>query len=222
MSWSSVLKRSLAAVPRPAMVAGSAFAAMLAAAIFFFSFRGGQSALFATPLHSEQLDEVEQRLAEWNVPFTPLIDNVLVGAAQRNALLLRLSLSGVPHPHIESSSEMLARVGALTPQTIVDEQKRNGLAADLELALRGIDGIDDASVIIAPAKPAIYADESARDATASVRLRLHAGARLPPSAVAGMRCARIAASRTAAATEHDGEIRCGTSPLTKRTPSSPC
>ena len=187
MSWPSVLKRSFAAVPRPVMIAGAAFAVVLAAGILFFSFRGGQSALFATPLHSEQLDEVEQRLAEWNIPFTPLIDNVLVSLGQRNALLLRLSLSGVPHVHIESSSEMLEKVGALTPQAIVDEQKRNGLAADLELALRGIDGIDDASVIIAPAKPAIYADESARDATASVRLRLHGGARLPASAVAGIR-----------------------------------
>ena len=187
MSWLSVAKRSLAATPRSIFVAGIVLATLLAAVIVITSLRGGQGALFAAPLHSDQLDEVEQRLAEWNVPFTPLSDNVLVNIKGRNALLLRLSFAGVPHSHIESSSDLLAKVGALTPQTIVDEQKRNGLAADLELALRGIEGVDDASVIIAPAKPAMYADESARDATASVRLHLHPGARLPPNSVAGIR-----------------------------------
>ncbi|MBV8727588.1 MAG: hypothetical protein JO233_07365 [Candidatus Eremiobacteraeota bacterium] len=174
-------------MPRPAIVGGAAALAALLIAAFFFSVRGGQVPLFAVPLHAEQLDEVEQRLAEWSVPFAPVTDNILVDAKQRSTLLLRLSMAGVPHSHIESSSEMLAKVGTLTPQTILDEQKRTGLADDLELALRGIEGIDDASIIIAPAKPAIYADESARVASASVRLHLHPGARLPPNAISGIR-----------------------------------
>ncbi len=187
MSWPKMLRASFAALPRPVIVIAIAVAALSLIAALFFSLRGGQAALFAGPVHAEQLDEVEQRLAEWDVPFTPLADNIMVNSRLRNALLLRLSLAGVPHSHIESSSEMLTRIGALTPQSIVDEQQRNGLAADLELALRGIDGVDDATVIIAPAKAAIYADEHARDATASVRLHLRAGARLPPNAVAGIR-----------------------------------
>src|SRR5581483_6431691 len=68
--------------------------------------------LFASPLHVEQLSEVEERLAEWNEPFTPTADNVIVDASRRNALLLRLSLSGVPHAHVADSSERLATIGA--------------------------------------------------------------------------------------------------------------
>ena len=41
-------------------------------------------ALFAAPLHPEQLSEVEERLASWNVTFTPTVDNVVVDAERRN------------------------------------------------------------------------------------------------------------------------------------------
>jgi flagellar biosynthesis/type III secretory pathway M-ring protein FliF/YscJ len=143
--------------------------------------------LFAAPLHPEQLSEVEERLAGWNVPFTPTSDNVLVAAKRRSELLLRLSLAGVPHGHIESSSDVLAKVGALTPQEIVEAQTREGLAGDIELGLRGVQGVDDVRVIVAPAKEAYFADEASHDATASVRLRLHDGARLSGDAVAGIR-----------------------------------
>ncbi|MBV8363685.1 MAG: hypothetical protein JO193_03895 [Candidatus Eremiobacteraeota bacterium] len=187
MPWAGWLKGSLAAAPRAALLGGAALAVILTLVVVAFSLRGGETALFAVPLHPEQLNEVEQRLAEWNEPFVPLNDNVLVRSKQRNTLLLRLAVANVPHSHIESSNEILAKVGALTPQAILDEQKRNGLAADLDLALRGIEGVDDATVIIAPAKPAVYADETSREATASVRLHLHAGARLPSNAVAGIR-----------------------------------
>ena len=64
-------------------------------------------ALFAAPLHPEQLSEVEERLAGWNIPFTPTADNVVVDAGRRNDLLLRLSLAGVPHPHLSSTGEAL-------------------------------------------------------------------------------------------------------------------
>jgi flagellar M-ring protein FliF len=144
-------------------------------------------ALFASPLHTEQLAEVEERLAGWSEPFTPAADNVIIDASRRNALLLRLSLSGVPHPHVADSSERLATIGALTPQTVIDAQTRAGLAGDIELGLRGIDGVDDAQVIVAPAKPAEFADESSREASASVRLRLRGDSHLAPGAIEGIR-----------------------------------
>src|SRR5580692_3717189 len=150
-------------------------------------------ALFAAPLHPEQLSEVEERLASWNVTFTPTVDNVVVDAVRRNDLLLRLSLAGVPHPHLASTGEALATIGVLTPQAVVEAQTRAGLAGDIEAGLRGIDGIDDARVIVAPAKAPEFADESARDASASVRLRLRAGARLSREAIDGIR-AFVAAS----------------------------
>ncbi len=144
-------------------------------------------ALFSSPLYPEQRTEVEERLAAWNVPFTPTTDNVVVDARRRADLLLRLSLAGVPHAHLSSTVEALANVGALTPQAVIEAQTRAGLAGDIEAGLRGIDGVDDARVIVAPAKPAEFADESSRDATASVRLRLHPGARLSHQAIAGIR-----------------------------------
>lgn len=146
-----------------------------------------RASLFAAPLRPEQLAEVQERLAEWNVAFTPSADNVIVDTKRRSELLLRLSIAGVPHAHIESSDDVLSKVGALTPQSVVDAQTRDGLAGDIELGLRGMAGIDDARVIIAPAKQGYFADESSHEATASVRLRLHDGAQLSHDSVAGIR-----------------------------------
>lgn len=144
-------------------------------------------ALFASALHPEQLNEVEERLASWNVAFTPSSDNVLVESRRRNDLLLRLSLAGVPHAHIDGSTDVLGKLGALTPQAVIDAQTRDGLAGDIELGLRGIDGVQDARVIIAPAKQGYFADDASREASASVRLRLTPGARLTADAITGIR-----------------------------------
>jgi flagellar M-ring protein FliF len=143
--------------------------------------------LFAAPLHSEQLSEVEEQLAAWNVPFSPADDNVVVDAARRNDLLLRLSLAGVPHAHVETTTQALANVGVLTPQAVIDAQARSGLAGDIEVALRSVNGVDDAHVIVAPAQSAEFADQNGRPATASVRLQLHPGALLDRNAVTGIR-----------------------------------
>jgi len=149
--------------------------------------------LFAAPLHPEQLVEVEERLASWSVPFTPTSENVIVDAARRNDLLLRLSLAGVPHPHLSSTGEALASIGVLTPQAVIEAQTRAGLAGDIEAGLRGIEGVDDARVIVAPSKMPEFADESVHQASASVRLRLRAGMPLSRQAIAGIR-AFVAAS----------------------------
>ena len=182
-------------LPRAVRVVASAAASVavvlsIAAAILAHPPR---VALFSAPLHPEQLSEVEERLASWNVTFTPTADNVVVDAVRRNDVLLRLSLAGVPHPHLSSTGEALAAIGVLTPQAVVEAQTRAGLAGDIEAGLRGIDGIDDARVIVAPAKAPEFADESTRDASASVRLRLRAGARLSREAIDGIR-AFVAAS----------------------------
>jgi flagellar M-ring protein FliF len=152
-----------------------------------------RSPLFAQPLFPEQIGEVEERLAGWNVPFTPTSDNIVVDSARRSDLLLRLSLAGVPHQHLTSTGEAVANIGVLTPQAVVEAQTRVGLSGDIEAGLRGIDGVDDARVIVAPAKPPEFADEASHDASASVRLRLRAGTQLSREAVAGIR-AFVAAS----------------------------
>lgn len=194
MPVAQVLKR-WNALPKAVRVSG-ALATLVVAALAIAAALAAHSpseALFAQPLHPDQLAEVEERLAGWNVSFTPAADNVVVDARRRNDLLLRLSLAGIPHPHLASTAEAVANVGMLTPQVVVDAQTRVGLSGDIEAGLRGIDGVDDARVIVAAAKPSEFADESSRAATASVRLRLRAASRLSREAVDGIR-AFVAAS----------------------------
>ncbi|HEV8020728.1 MAG TPA: flagellar M-ring protein FliF C-terminal domain-containing protein [Candidatus Lustribacter sp.] len=149
--------------------------------------RDARVALFATPLYADQLTEVQNRLAGWGVPYAPLADNVRVDPRKRAELLLRLSLAGIPHRHLATSDEAFARVNALTPQSVLEAQTRDALAADLAQGLRGLDGVADARVIVAPASAGAYADEPARDASASVRVTLTPGAHLAPATVAGIR-----------------------------------
>ena len=55
------------------------------------------------------------------------------------------------------------------------------------MSLRGINGVSDARVIIAPAKPALFADDASHEASASVRLTLQQGATLTREQVEGIR-----------------------------------
>ena len=183
------------ALPKRARIATASAFALLAVVALAGSVLAHppQTALFPSPLHAEQLLEVQEQLANWNVAFTPLNDNVLVDTGRRNDLLLRLSLAGVPHAHLETSGEALANVGALTPQAVIDAQTRAGLAGDIEAGLRGIAGVDDARAIVVPAVAAEFGDQRAREASASVRLRLRPGARLARETIAGIR-AYVAAS----------------------------
>jgi flagellar M-ring protein FliF len=162
-------------------------AVIVVAAIGVVASRDTRVSLFATPLRAEQLAEVEQRLAAWSVPYASTSDNVLVDRAKHGELLLRLALAGVPHAHLAGSDETLARVGALTPQTVLEAQTRDALAADLALGLRGLDGVVDARVVIAPSSAGVYADEPQRDASASVRVTPSPGTRLSARTVAGIK-----------------------------------
>ncbi len=195
MYWLPHLSSRWKTLPKiPRFIASTLTLAVIALAIFAVVLaRQPRTTLFATPLYPEQLAEVQEQLAGWNVAFTPAADNIIVDSGRRNDLLLRLSLAGVPHQHHESTGEALASVGVLTPQTVIDAQTRAGLAGDIEAGLRGIDGIDDARVIVAPAETSEFADRSARGASASVRLRLRSGTELSRDAIAGVR-AFVAAS----------------------------
>lgn len=188
MDAAALLARWSALSPKMRGVIVAAFAAAICISVAAAAIsHPSRTALFAAPLHPEQLAEVEERLASWNAAFTPTADNVLVDTSRRSALLLRLSLAGVPHAHVDASSDVLGKLGALTPQAVIDAQTRDGLAGDIELGLRGIDGIEEARVIIAPAQAADFANEGGRDASASVRLRLAPGSQLAHDAIAGIR-----------------------------------
>ncbi|MGB8266143.1 MAG: flagellar M-ring protein FliF C-terminal domain-containing protein [Candidatus Velthaea sp.] len=144
-------------------------------------------ALFATPLETDQLLEVQTQLAAWNIPFALDASNVRVDRARRADVLLRLSLAGVPHAHLSTTEEYFAHAGALTPQSVLDAQTRDGLAGELALGLRGLSGVADARVIVAPAHVGAYADEGSHDASASVRLTLTPGAHFTTALAAGIK-----------------------------------
>ena len=179
----------LAALPLRLKAGAIAAVLLLAAALGWGidASRDTRVALFATPLYDDQLTEVQNRLAGWGVPYAPLADNVRVDPRKRAELLLKLSLAGVPHRHLATSDETFAHVNALTPQSILEAQTRDALASDLAQGLRGLDGVADARVIVAPASSGAYADEPSRDASASVRITLAPGAHLAPAAIAGIR-----------------------------------
>ncbi|GAC1559602.1 MAG: hypothetical protein NVS3B17_10540 [Vulcanimicrobiaceae bacterium] len=126
-------------------------------------------------------------LAQWNAPFVATADNVRVDVTRRNDLLLRLALAGIPHVHLPTSADALAKAGPLTPQSVLEAQQRDGLAGDIATGLRGLDGIADARVIIAPARDAAYAGETEHGASASVRLSSRAGSTPSRETVDGVR-----------------------------------
>jgi flagellar biosynthesis/type III secretory pathway M-ring protein FliF/YscJ len=188
MPIAPLLARILGAPPKTKLLyAGLLGALLLLIGTAFAATRDTRVALFASPLSGDQLGEVQARLAAWNIPYAPGSDNVRVAPGKRNDILLRLSIAGVPHAHLATSAEVFAHAGALTPQSVLEAQTRDGLAADLALGLRGLDGVADARVIIAPARDGIYADEASHEASASVRISLANGARLTPRTIAGIR-----------------------------------
>lgn len=153
----------------------------------FLLTRDTRVALFAHPLASDQLSDVEMQLASWNIAYSASGDGVRIDGAKRADLLLRLSLAGLPRPHLRGSDEVLAHIGALTPQAVLEAQTRDGLAADLALGLRGLEGVADARVIVAAARGGEYADETMHDASASVRITLAPGAHLEARTIAGIK-----------------------------------
>lgn len=168
-------------------IAASVVAVVAIAALGVFFSRDTRVPLFATALKADQLAEVDAQLSSWSVPFVPAHDNVRVDARRRSEILARLAMAGVPHAHVMGTSEALSTISTLTPQAILDAQARAGLEGDLEKGLRGIGGIADARVIIAPARGGIFADESPTPATASVRLTAAPGGALTASTRAAVR-----------------------------------
>jgi len=179
--WNALNARARFAIGAVALLA------ILASAAYGIVLHPARSPLFASPLYPGQLAEIEEQLAAWNVPFTPIDRNVIVADGSRNRLLLRLALAGLPHEHVADSAEALAGIGVLTPQSVVEAQTRVGLAGDIERALRGMRGVRDARVIIAPARRASFADESATPATASVRIRSIDGMQIDANEARGIR-----------------------------------
>jgi flagellar M-ring protein FliF len=148
-------------------------------------------ALFDAPLHPRQTAEVEQALTLWNEAFSadPSGTQIFVTARRRRELLLRLALADLPHRYVPTTADVLqSQDNPLTPPEVVDDRRRAGIAGDLVLGLRRIDGIADADVVIAPAAGDAFADAGERaPPSASVQLVLQPGVQLSAATVAGIR-----------------------------------
>ncbi|MBD5633533.1 MAG: hypothetical protein IAI49_03540 [Candidatus Eremiobacteraeota bacterium] len=88
-----------------------ACAAFVAVAVAVLLQRDTRVGLFAASLRAEQVEEVAERLADWNVPFVVTGDNVRVEAARRNDVLLKLAMLGIPHAHLASLDDALEKAG---------------------------------------------------------------------------------------------------------------
>src|SRR5579864_2956888 len=113
-----------------------------------------QAALFSVPLHPSQAIEVERALTIWNEPFSADAKHteIFVNYARRHDVLLRLTLAGLPHRYVPTTSDVLEESqSAFLPQAVIDDRRRAGIEGDLVASLRRISGVADASVVIAPA-----------------------------------------------------------------------
>lgn len=171
--------------------AGVVAAAACAAAIIVIARGTAFVPLFDAPLHTTQAGEVAQALTLWNEPFQTGSQGtqVYVAAGRRKDVLLKLVMAGLPHRYVPTTADVLQTPdGPLTPQTVVDDRRRSGIEGDLVASLRRVDGVADASVVIAPAAGDLFADQAQRTPpSASVQLIAQPGAILPASTVAGVR-----------------------------------
>lgn len=93
MTLATVLARLRASSSRARLVGLAAAVVLVAVGVVgFAASRDTRVPLFATPLRADQLAEVEQRLAAWNVPHAVSSDNVRVDRGKRGELLLRLEI----------------------------------------------------------------------------------------------------------------------------------
>ena len=188
MNYAAILARWNALTNQVKIFIISGIAILIIASISgAFLLRDNRVPLFAKALTADQVTEVDSQLAGWQVPFSTTVDNILIDRSQRSDMLLRLSMVGIPHEPLASSADALSKVGALTPQSVLDIQTRDALANDLAMGLRGVDGISDVRVIIAPEKNAFFVDDQSHGASASVRVSMQSGRTLSPGAVAGIR-----------------------------------
>jgi len=175
----SILARWNALSKRTQLIAVVGFAVVLIGSfVIAYSFRDTKTVLSSKPWTADQVAEVDKELSGWSVPHATLLDNVRVDAGQRNDILLRLALAGVPHDTLDGAAVMLKDVGALTPQSVLDDVRVHANENELATQLRSITGIANAKVIVAPGKPAFFANEKSSDASASVMLTLAPGAAL--------------------------------------------
>ena len=165
-------------------------AAMAVVTILASSRMSAQTSLFSVPLHASQVVEVERALTIWNEPFVsdPGHTQIFVNASRRRDVLLRLTLAGLPHRYVPTTSDVLGDTqNAFMPQAVADDRRRAGIEGDLVTSLRRMSGVADATVVIAPAVDDPLLDSGRAPASASVQLVMQSGSQLSATAVSGIK-----------------------------------
>jgi flagellar biosynthesis/type III secretory pathway M-ring protein FliF/YscJ len=150
-----------------------------------------QAPLFDVTLHPSQTAEIERALLLWNEPFSTDAQHtqVYVSESRRRDVLLRLALAGLPRRYVPTTSDVMEeQQNAFEPQSVADDRRRAGIEGDLVMSLRRMNGVSDASVVIAPASnDPLAADDSRTPASASVQLLMQPGVALTASQLAGIK-----------------------------------
>src|SRR5579872_910263 len=150
-----------------------------------------QTALFGASLHPSQVMEVERALLLWNEPFTTDDQHtrIFVNASRRREVLVRLTLAGLPHAYVPTTADVLGeQPNAFASSAFMDDRRRAGIQGDLVASLRRINGIADATVVIAPASDDPLAGVDATSpASASVQLLVQPGVSLAPEQIGGIK-----------------------------------
>ena len=168
-----------------ALVAAAAIAIILAG-----SKMSAQTSLFSVPLHVSQVVEVERALTIWNEPFVSDAGHtqIFVNSARRRDVLLRLTLAGLPHRYVPTTSDVLGEAqNAFMPQAVADDRRRAGIEGDLVAGLRRMSGVADATVVIAPAVDDPLLNSGRAQPSASVQLVMQSGNQLSATAVNGIK-----------------------------------
>ena len=147
MPSAAVLIARFTALPIRARIAivVSFVAIVMCGIVGSFATRDTRVVLYPYALLPDQVDEVDRKLSEWGIVHLALADNVRVDARRRDVLRARLAELGLPHRHLASTDEALAKAGALTPQTVLESQQLEGLEADVAIGLRSLAGVEDAA-----------------------------------------------------------------------------
>jgi flagellar M-ring protein FliF len=178
--------------PRKAPLALISAALLAAAALALAQSRtSAEVPLYSVALRPAQAIEVERALTLWNEPYSAdaAHTQVFVPHARRRDVLLRLTLAGLPHGYVPTTSDVLEESqSAFLPQTAIDDRRRAGIQGDLTASLRRIKNVADASVVIAPAADNGLALDVQRPLpSASVQVVMQYGTALSGAQLAGVR-----------------------------------
>jgi flagellar biosynthesis/type III secretory pathway M-ring protein FliF/YscJ len=171
-------------------IAAACLSAAIAAAVLLAHLEA-DAPLFDYDLHPSQTAEVASALTLWGEQHheNAQATQIWVSAARRREVLLRLTVAGLPHRYVPTSTDVASdQTDMLAPLAVIDDRRRSGIEGDLVASLRKVSGVADATVVLPPDPDDTLSGGVERAApTAAVQLVMLPGAGLSADAVSGIR-----------------------------------